>query len=50
MRTSAASVLLCMLLGLTMVSCGVSTNSGGDVASEDTRKDNSDTTAVVRRR
>lgn len=41
------SVLLCTLLGLTMVSCGVSENSGGDVTSEDTRKENSDTAAVV---
>ncbi|MDE5578226.1 MAG: NAD(P)H-dependent oxidoreductase [Oscillospiraceae bacterium] len=41
------SVLLCMLLGLTMVSCGVSENSGEDFTSEDTRKENSDTTAAV---
>ena len=41
------SVLLCMLFGLTMVSCGVSENSGGNVTSEDTRKENSDTAAVV---
>ena len=41
------SVLLCTLLGLTMVSCGVPINSGDEVVNEDTRKENSDTTAVV---